>query len=72
MDSINWPAFFVGLAFSAVGFIYFSYGKKLTQINMVVTGISLMVYSYFVDSITMTAIVGAVLTVLPFIFKWWR
>jgi hypothetical protein len=56
------------VAFSIIGIGYFTYGKKSQQLSMVICGIALMVYSYFVTGTAYIILVGAGLSALPFIF----
>jgi hypothetical protein len=56
----------VALIASAVGFIYFQYGRKQAQINLIVCGIALMVYPYVVSSAWVSAVVGGVIAAVPF------
>ncbi len=65
------PWFVAGLAFSIIGFAYFRYGKKQANVPMMIDGVILIGFSYFTDSWITTAAVGAVLTALPFVLKWW-
>ena len=53
--------------FSIIGLGYLSYGKKSQQLLMVICGIGLMGYSYFVDGTLYIILVGIVLSGLPFI-----
>ena len=53
--------------FSIIGLGYLSYGKKSQQILMVICGIGLMGYSYFVDGTLYIILVGIVLCALPFV-----
>jgi hypothetical protein len=55
------------LIFSVIGLGYFAYGKKSQQLLMLICGIALMVYSYFVDGIVYIILIGVGLIVLPFI-----
>ena len=59
------------LVFSGVGYVYFSYGKRQSKLQIMVCGLILMVYTYFVDSLATTIGVGVVLTAAPFILRWW-
>lgn len=68
----NVPVLIASLVFSCVGYVYFSYGKRTTNLQMTATGISLMVYGYFTPSLIACIGVGALLSALPFIFKWWN
>jgi predicted phage tail protein len=53
--------------FSIIGLGYFAYGKKSRQLLMLICGIALMVYSYFVNGIVYIVLIGVGLTALPFI-----
>ena len=53
--------------FSIIGIGYFSYGKKSQQLLLVVCGIALMGYSYFIDGTVYIILIGVVLSALPFI-----
>ena len=54
--------------FSVIGLGYFTYGKKSHQLLMLICGIALMGYSYFVDGTGYIILIGIGLSVLPFIF----
>lgn len=51
--------------FSLIGIGYFAYGKKSQRILMLICGIALMVYSYFVDGTAYIVLVGTGLSALP-------
>ena len=53
--------------FSIIGIGYFAYGKKSQQILMVICGIALMGYSYFVTGTIYIILIGMALSALPFI-----
>ena len=55
------------VVFSIVGFGYFAYGKKSRQFLMLICGIALMGYSYFVDGMGHIILIGVGLSVLPLI-----
>jgi len=55
------------IIFSVIGIGYFTYGKKSQQLLMVICGIALMGYSYFVDGTVYIILIGAGLSGLPFI-----
>ncbi|MGD8800212.1 MAG: hypothetical protein PVJ44_16925 [Desulfobacterales bacterium] len=58
----------VMVIFSIIGLGYFAYGKKSQQLLMLICGIALMVYSYFVDGIVYIILIGVGLIAIPFIF----
>ena len=53
--------------FSIIGLGYLTYGKKSQQLLMVICGIALMGYSYFVNGTIYIILIGAGLSALPFI-----
>jgi len=55
-------ALFVSLVTSAIGFALFSYGRKTARLPHVVGGVLLMIYPYFVDSFSMTLVIGITIT----------
>jgi hypothetical protein len=54
--------------FSVIGLGYFTYGKKSQQFLMLICGIALMGYSYFVNGTVYIILIGVGLSALPFIF----
>lgn len=59
----------IGLVFSGVGFIAFRYGKNAGKMNAMIVGGALMVYPYFTPTAVITALVGAGLTTLLFVWR---
>ncbi len=55
------------IIFSIIGLGYFAYGKKSQQFLMLLCGIALMGYSYFVDGTGYIILIGVGLSVIPFI-----
>jgi hypothetical protein len=55
------------LIFSIIGLGYFAYGKKSRQFLMLICGIALMGYSYFVNGTGYIILIGIGLSALPFI-----
>jgi len=53
--------------FSVIGIGYFTYGKKSQQLLMVICGIALMGYSYFVGGTVQIIVIGIGLSALPII-----
>ncbi|MGD9113015.1 MAG: hypothetical protein PVI77_11695, partial [Desulfobacterales bacterium] len=51
--------------FSVIGIGYLTYGKKSQQLLMVICGIALMGYSYFVDGTVYIILIGVGLSALP-------
>jgi hypothetical protein len=58
-----------GMIFGSIGFVAFVYGKKMAQYRMMVIGLILMVFPYFVSGNWMLYGVGTVLTLVLFFWK---
>ncbi len=65
--TFDFPNIMVALFFSAVGFVYFSFGKKQTQPKFFITGAALFVYSYFTPTLAWNIGVGILLAAVPFL-----
>lgn len=61
--------FIIGLIVGIIGFSYFVYGKKSIDVSFMLSGIALMVYPYFVRNIVVSAILGIILLICPFVIK---
>ncbi len=57
------------VVFSIIGLGYLSYGKKSQRLLMVVCGIGLMGFSYFVDGTLYIILIGLVLSALPVVLS---
>ena len=57
------------IVFSIIGMGYLAYGKKSQQLLMVICGIGLMGYSYFIDGTLSVILIGLVLSALPFVLS---
>ncbi len=55
--------------FSLVGMGYFMYGKKQSDFIALLTGITLMVYPYFVTNVPTMFLIGVILLILPFALR---
>jgi hypothetical protein len=55
------------IIFSVIGLGYFAYGKKSQQLIMLLCGIALMGYSYFVNGTGYIILIGVGLSAVPFI-----
>jgi hypothetical protein len=69
MPSIDNASLLWGVVFGAVGFAYFIYGKKQAMFVPLFCGIALMVFPYFVSNTVLLLMVGLVLSVLPYLFR---
>ena len=61
------PNIIAALIFSAVGFVYCSFGKKTTQPKFFFPGVGLLFYSYLTPSLAWNIGVGILLSVVPFL-----
>ena len=59
---------FQSMWWSTVGFSYFIYGKRQGKIMAMTCGVSLMVFSYFIDSNLWMFVIGVVLSFIP--WRW--
>jgi hypothetical protein len=57
--SLDPTLLFLSLITSGVGLVLFVYGKKQDRMPQLLGGIAMMVYPYFVSTVTMTLAVGA-------------
>lgn len=64
---MNVSILLLGVLFSSIGLGYFIYGKKQQRIIVLLCGIALMMYPYFIDNIMLLISVGLVLMTVP---KW--
>lgn len=53
------------LVFGSVGFGYFLYGKKQSNVIAKYTGITLMIFPYFVQEIIWIVLTGCILLAVP-------
>jgi hypothetical protein len=61
----------LGFVFSSFGMIYFNYGRKQKKYLMLVAGMILVGYPYFLDSVVWLTIWGSLLLALPFVVRRW-
>lgn len=59
----------ISFVFSGIGFVYFSYGRKMGLPAFALTGLALMVYPYAVDSLVTLMVVDIGLSLAPFIAR---
>ena len=64
MFDFSTPNIIAGILFSIVGFVAFSYGKKMGMWKPMSIGLALMGYSWFVPNVWANWIVGTALCVL--------
>ena len=64
---MNTANILASVIFGSIGFAAFIYGKKQTSFKIVVIGVILMVYPYFVQNPILLYAIGAVLTIMLFV-----
>lgn len=62
---MNTTILLLGVIFSSIGLGYFMYGKKQKNVVVLVCGLILMVYPYFIENVFLLVILGMVLILLP-------
>ena len=58
-----------GVIFGSIGLGYFIYGKKQQVAMPMICGLGLMLYPYFVSNTILLVLLGAVLSALPYFFR---
>ncbi|MFK5969173.1 MAG: hypothetical protein QM487_03500 [Candidatus Marithrix sp.] len=58
-----------GMVFGAIGYGFFSYGRKQKATVPLVVGITLFVFPYFISNVYILVIVGIILIAIPFFVK---
>lgn len=64
---MNIAALVWGALFSSIGLGYFMYGKSQTRLVLLISGVLLMFYPYFVSGAWQTFSVGAILSLIPWV-----
>lgn len=62
-------AFVTSLVTGSIGYVYWSFGRKMTRPLYMASGALLMVYPYFIESLPISILVGALLTAAPILIK---
>ncbi len=66
LEGFSLATVLIAVLFGIVGFAAFRYGKKNGEMRLLLLGIALMAYGYFVTNAWISLAIGAVLTVLLF------
>jgi hypothetical protein len=64
---IDASSLIAGLAVSSVGFVLFSYGKKMSRPPQMIGGLLLMVFPYFIPGVAWMLAIGALLCALVWV-----
>ncbi|MDH4183150.1 MAG: hypothetical protein OEV92_02925 [Nitrospinota bacterium] len=67
MDTGSMNEMMAAMFFGAFGVGYFIYGKKQANFAVIITGVALMVYPYFVPGVGAIIVIGMALMALPFL-----
>lgn len=59
-----------GLVFGSIGLGFFVYGKKQQRLIPFVCGVALMIFPYFVSSVSLLVGIGILLMALPYFVRW--
>ncbi len=62
MDDIDGLGIIVSFLISGLGFVFFSYGRKMQRPPQIAGGLLLMVFPYFVSSVLGMLIIAALIT----------
>ncbi len=57
------------IVFSLIGMGVFMYAKKMLQIRLMMLGIALMVFPYFIDQTWLLWVIGGTLSTAVYIFR---
>ena len=66
---MNIASLFASLLFGAVGFVAFAYGKRQQRVKILLIGMALMAYPYFVPNVLAMYVIGTLLTAAIFIVR---
>ena len=66
---MNTSSLLWSLLFSSIGLGFFVYGKKQKAVVPLLSGLSLMIYPYFVSNTILLVAIGIVLSVLPYFVR---
>ncbi len=58
-----------GVLFGSIGFGFFLYGKKQKNFTVLICGLLLMIYPYFVPNSYLLVLVGIVLLAVPYFWR---
>jgi hypothetical protein len=58
-----------GVLFSSIGLGYFIYGRRQGRTIPLLSGVVLMVYSYFMPNTVVLVIIGAIFVAVPYFIR---
>ena len=59
----------LNIVFGAIGSGYLIYGKRQYDVPFLVAGFVLCIYPWFVSNTLLTAIIGVIVTAVPFLLR---
>jgi len=59
--------FIIGLITGTLGVAYIVYGRRQTKFVPLIAGLSLCMYSYFIDNVVWLCVIGVLLLAAPFV-----
>jgi hypothetical protein len=69
LGDLTFANIFGGLIFSSIGFAAFTIGKRTMNVNMIIVGVALMLYCFFITETVWVYVVGSGLTVAAFLAR---
>lgn len=69
MFDLNGANLIGGLVFGAIGFVAFIHGKRMHLWKMMLCGLALMIFPYFVENMSILYAIGAAGTAALFFFR---
>ena len=66
---MNVALLFWGFVFSMIGLGFFMYGKRQQVFMPIISGLSLMIFPYFVSGLPVLFVVSLILIALPWVIR---
>jgi len=66
---VNVALLFWGFVFSMIGLGFFMYGKRQQVFMPIISGLSLMIFPYFVSGLPVLFVVSLILIALPWVIR---
>jgi hypothetical protein len=61
VSTVDGETLLASLLVGSVGYVAFAYGKRQRRVPQLLAGLTLMIFPYFVDSVTIMLVVAALL-----------
>ena len=69
MLEFSWANLIAGIIFGSIGFVAFTYGKRLNLWTPMICGLGLMIYPYFIANTIALFAIGLVGTAALFVMR---